>query len=309
MLSMRKKTAASLVAATAVVVVASLASVPASEQRAQHEAGETIHQSPLPQITAGGQADWPLHNFDITGSRYSSLDDINTSNVGRLALAWSFGVASGTSITQVTPVVVDGVMYLNSGSTLFAVNAITGESIWTATMDDTLPGRGRGPVYGGGRVYAFGAATMYATDGKTGELVESFGDGGRLDIISEALQFQYPDTYPANFDAYSIGYQLTTPPVYFDNTLFAGVALSENHIPGGLVIAADATTGAIKWVFNTVPQGPRDDGWEIVKDTWGDGQKVGGGSGPRRPSTQNWGWSTSMRATRHPTTTGRPGRG
>ena len=134
-----------------------------------------------------------------------------------------------------------------------------------------------GPAYGDGRVYAFGAATMYATDGKTGEFVESFGDAGRLEIISEALQFQYPDAYPPGFDADSLGYQLTTPPVYFDNTLYAGVALSENHIPGGLVIAADATTGAIKWVFNTVPQGPRDDGWEIAKDTWGYGQKVGGG--------------------------------
>ena len=144
-------------------------------------------------------------------------------------------------------------------------------------MDETLPPSGRGPAYGDGRVYAFGAATMYATDAKTGELVESFGDGGQLDISSKALQFQYPDTYPANFDAYSLGYQLTTPPVYFDNTLFAGVVLSENHIPGGLVIAADATTGAIKWVFNSMPQGPRNDGWEIVKDTWGDGQKVGGG--------------------------------
>ena len=60
-------------------------------------------------------------------------------------------------------------------------------------------------------------------------------------------------------DAYGLGYRLTTPPVYLDNTLYAGVALSENHIPGGLVIAADATTGGIKWVLNTVPQGPRDD--------------------------------------------------
>jgi len=118
---------------------------------------------------------------------------------------------------------------------------------------------------------------MYATDGQTGELVESFGNGGRLEIVGEALEFKYPDDYPPGIDAYGLGYRLTTPPVYYDNTLYAGVALSENHIPGGLVIAADATTGAIKWVFNTVPQGPRDDGWEIAKDSWGDGQKVGGG--------------------------------
>jgi glucose dehydrogenase len=43
------------------------------------------------------------------------------------------------------------------------------------------------------------------------------------------------------------------------------------------MIAADAATGAIKWVFNTVPQGPQDDGWEIAKDTWVGGIRHGGG--------------------------------
>ena len=241
------------------------------------ELGQTTHQSSPPQITTSGQTNWPLHNLDIGGSRYADIDEINTSNASRLALAWSFEAGAANSITQVTPLVVDGVMYLNAGSTVFALNAVTGESVWTMKMDDSLQARGRGPTYGDGRLYAFGGASMYATDGQTGELVESFGNEGRLEIISEALQFKYPDAYPPNFDAYSLGYQLTTPPVYYDNTLYAGVALSENHIPGGLVIAADATTGAIKWVFNTVPQGSRDDGWEIAKDSWGDGQKVGGG--------------------------------
>ena len=194
---------------------------------------ETRHRSELPRLTAGGQTDWSLHNLDIRGSRYSPLDEINAANVSTLALEWSFEAGAVNSITQVTPLVVDGVMYLNAGSTLFAINAITGESIWTSSTDDALEARGRGPTYGDGRVYAFGGATMYATDGKTGELVESFGDGGKLEIISEALQFQYPDDFPPNFDAYSIGYRLTTPPVYFGNTLYAGVALSENHIPGG----------------------------------------------------------------------------
>ena len=267
----RRSAAVAVVLGVATITTVLLTSVGAQEK------GQTTHQSAMPQITTGGQTDWPLHNLDIRGSRYSSLDEINTSNASRLALEWSFDAGAANSITQVTPLVVDGVMYLNAGSTLFAVNAITGESIWAMSMDDTLEARGRGPTYGDGRVYAFGGATMYATDGKTGELVESFGDGGQLEIISEALQFKYPDDFPPNFDAYSIGYRLTTPPVYLDNTLYAGVALSENHIPGGLVIAADATTGAIKWVFNTIPQGPRDDGWEIAKDTWGDGKRVGGG--------------------------------
>ena len=239
--------------------------------------GETVHEAPLPQITTGGQSDWPLHNLDERGSRYAEIDQINTSNVSDLDLSWSFEAGAANSITQVTPIVVDGVMYLNAGSKLFALNAITGETVWTMTLNDNLESRGRGPTYGDGRLYAFGGASMYATDGKTGELVDSFGDGGRLEIVSEALEFKYPDDYPPGVDAYSLGYRLTTPPVYHEGTLYAGVALSENQIPGGLVIASDATTGEIKWVFNTVPQGPRDDGWELAKDTWGEAEKMGGG--------------------------------
>ena len=256
-----------------VATIVTMVLVPAGAQ----EPGRTTHQSSPPQITTGGQMDWPLHNLDIRGSRYADVDEINTSNVSRLAVAWSFEAGAANSITQVTPLVVDGVMYINAGATLFAVNAVTGESVWTMSLDDSLEARGRGPSSGDGRLYAMGGATMYATDAETGELVETFGDGGRLEIVSKALQFKYPDDYPPGVDAYGLGYRLTTPPVYLDNTLYTGVALSENHIPGGLVIAADATTGAIKWVFNTVPQGPRDDGWDIANDTWGAGRRVGGG--------------------------------
>jgi alcohol dehydrogenase (cytochrome c) len=56
-----------------------------------------------------------------------------------------------------------------------------------------------------------------------------------------------------------------------------GLSLGDSHIPGGLLVAVDGTTGAIKWVFNTIPQGPHDEGWEIAKDTWGSGARAGGG--------------------------------
>ena len=51
------------------------------------EQGSTRHQSSLPQITTGGQKDWPLHNLDIHGSRYADLDEINTSTVSGLDAA------------------------------------------------------------------------------------------------------------------------------------------------------------------------------------------------------------------------------
>ena len=47
---------------------------------------------------ARGQSgtNWSLHNFDIHNSRYAPLDEINTSNVGRLQMKWSFDVPAAT---------------------------------------------------------------------------------------------------------------------------------------------------------------------------------------------------------------------
>ena len=61
--------------------------------------------------TVTSQADWPTYNGQPTGSRFSALTGIDTTNVGRLAPAWTFTL-DGASRLEVTPIVVDGVMYV-----------------------------------------------------------------------------------------------------------------------------------------------------------------------------------------------------
>ena len=232
-----------------------------------------------PAVAQQGSADWASQNVDLGNSRYALLDQIDTSNVQRLQERWSFEAGPADNIAQATPLVVDGVMYLHSRSTLFALNAATGEMLWTATLDEG-PASGspvRGPTFADGKVYAYRGADLYAIDADTGAPVESFGNQGVLPVVTEALLRKYPDTFPPTLDPVSIGYRITTPPAYHDGTLYVAAALSEGHIPGGLVIATDAATGDIKWIFNTVPQGPQDDGWEIARDTWGTGARAGGG--------------------------------
>ena len=221
-----------------------------------------------------GTTDWPLHNFDERNSRYSPLNEINASNADTLTLKWSH--AAGP-IRQITPLVVDGVMYFNSGSNLMAVDAGTGERLWTREITPAFRGGGRGPAYGDGTIYAFGPSILYAVDAKTGELVESFGDGGLLPIVSDALTFKYADKYPPTIDPTSLGYSMTTPPTYLDGTLYVGLPFSDSLLPGGLLVSVDGTTGSIGWVFNTIPQGPQDEGWEIAKDTWSLDNRYGGG--------------------------------
>jgi outer membrane protein assembly factor BamB len=128
----------------------------------------------LGQETSIGQpaaADWPLHNRDVRNTRYSPLNQIDASNVGRLAVSWSFQAPGGINISATTPLVVQGVMYFNSGSQLFALDAATGTQISTFHADRPFRGGGRGPVYGDGRIYAFGSSVLYAVDAKTGKLV------------------------------------------------------------------------------------------------------------------------------------------
>ena len=220
-----------------------------------------------------GDVDWRSHNFDLSNGHYSPVDEINVSNVGRLALKWSFPMDAADVVTQVTPVVVDGIMYFNAGSKLFAVNAVTGQSVWTFEAQPAFRGSGigrRGPTYADGRIYAYGETILYAVDAKTGKIVESFGYKGRLLPADAAVRFKYKDRE-------ALGYQIASPPVFHNGTMYLGIAQSERHIQGGLVVAFDAATGAVKWVFNTIPQRPGDDGWEIAKDTWIGGARHGGG--------------------------------
>ena len=223
--------------------------------------------------------DWSSQNLNLDNNRFAPLDEIDTTNVNRLVERWSYEVGPTDNITQATPLVVDGIMYLHSHSTLFALDAATGEELWTAALDrgPAAAGPVRGSTFAGGNVYTYRGADLYATDAGTGEPVESFGDQGVLQVLGTALQQKYPDTYPPTLDPIQIGYRITTPPAYHAGTLYVAAALSEGHIPGGLVVATDADTGAIKWVFNTIPQRPQDQGWEIARDTWGDGARAGGG--------------------------------
>jgi glucose dehydrogenase len=69
---------------------------------------------------------------------------------------------------------------------------------------------------------------------------------------------------------------LTGAPIYYNGALYMGTGLGDAHAPG-VMIAVDGETGAIRWVFNTIPQRPSDDGWEITKETWKGGARAGGG--------------------------------
>jgi quinoprotein glucose dehydrogenase len=144
--------------------------------------------------------DWPLHNLDLYGGRYSPMNQINRDNVATLTPRWLFqhGVIDGVS-NQTTPVIVDGVMYVtDSRGSVYAVNAVDGHLLWIYDVSELLGGgrregyvfRHRGVTYEDGVVYSAAGSFIFALDAKTGEPIEGFGENGQASVILDVLRLR-----------------------------------------------------------------------------------------------------------------------
>ena len=88
-------------------------------------------------------ADWLSWRRTLDGQAHSPLDQITTENVGRLQLAWSWGLAEGSQ--QTTPLVYDGILYVaNPGEIVQALDATTGDLLWEYRRDAPVPGNSFG---------------------------------------------------------------------------------------------------------------------------------------------------------------------
>ena len=99
-------------------------------------------------------SDWPMFSRDLAGTRYSPLTQINTKNVSKLTKAWSYSLRSlaepgapagpPSAASEITPIVVNGVMYLTAGNRVVALEPETGKEIWSyeASRQRPLPSRG-----------------------------------------------------------------------------------------------------------------------------------------------------------------------
>src|SRR5262249_24828266 len=84
--------------------------------------------------------DWPMAGGDSGNTRYSSLTQISTSNVKQLGGAWVSKRFEEGGSSRVAPVVKDGLMFVTAGRFVYALNAKTGETVWTyKTIPDQLP--------------------------------------------------------------------------------------------------------------------------------------------------------------------------
>jgi quinoprotein glucose dehydrogenase len=195
---------------------------------------------PWPPASAGAVAagDWPAYNRDLAGTRHSPLRQITPDNVADLRQVWAYAMGrnvttgSATGGSQLTPLVIGGVLYLATADRIVALRADTGEERWAYTLQRGAPTR-RSLAYWAGegdsaaRLYFTSERRLIALDAATGRKAVEFGDDGEIEM-------------PARYDS---------APTRFENLLIVG----SNAPPGG-VRAFEARTGALVWTFDALPE-------------------------------------------------------
>ena len=202
---------------------------------------------------AGG---WPLYRGDSAGTGYSPLAQVDTGNVAGLAQAWTYALHAEAADeaarargprSQITPIVVDGVMYLPAADRVVALDPASGEERWRHLPPEGLPSR-RGVAWWPGadglppRILFTSGLRLHALDAATGTPVDGFGAGGAVDL----------------------GVPYNSVPLVFGNVVVVGANTPRGAIGGiGNARAFDARSGNPLWEFNSVAQ-PGD----VGHDTW-----------------------------------------
>ena len=213
--------------------------------------------------------EWPTYGGDLRARRYSPLDQIDRSNVGRLEIAWrwranNFGpwpeIRSST-----TPLMVGGVLYTTAGATrsVVAIDAATGETLWMYRLYEgergsqaPRPNSGRGVSYwsdGNDDEHIFLVTPgfhLVAIAAASGVPVDEFGEEGVVDLMIGTRGGVPPIG--------TIG--SSSPPLVVGDLVIVGPAMRLGMRPPALsntkgdVRAFDARTGELRWVFHTIPE-------------------------------------------------------
>lgn len=212
---------------------------------------------------------WMAHGRTYSEQRFSPLAGITTDNVEKLGLAWSFDLDTQRGV-EATSIVVDGVMYMTSAwSIVHALDARTGERLWTFdpgvakakakhTCCDVV---NRGVAVWDGQVF------LGALDGR---LIA-------LDAATGAVNWEV-----ATLDA-TLPYTITGAPRIVKDKVLIGNGGAEFGVRG-YISAYDVKDGSMVWRFYTVPGNPdlpfESEAMAMAAKTWnGKWWELGGGGG------------------------------
>lgn len=225
------------------------------------------------------KGEWRFYGGDNGSTKYAQFDQINRQNVSKVKVAWKWDspdlklqqqnrMLRGLGY-EVTPVMVGGILYTTTSLSLVsAINAQTGETIWTYDPKSYSTGRPtnlgflhRGLAYwtdGRQERLLFGTSDAYlvSIDAKTGQPDPSFGENGKVNL-TKAIP------YAVN----AANYAVTSPPIICKDVVMVGASISDGpttkEMPRGDIQGFDVRTGKPLWIFHTVPQAG-----EFGVETW-----------------------------------------
>jgi quinohemoprotein ethanol dehydrogenase len=210
-------------------------------------------------------ANWPAYGNKFNEQRFSTLDQINQGNVGKLGLAWTLELPDFWNVST-APVAVDGVIYFAAGfSVVHAVDAKTGQVLWkydphVSARKMRMAWGSRGLTFWKGKLYCgVQDGRLFAVDAKTGKLVWE------------------TQTTELGDNRY-----ITGAPRVFNGKVIIGHGGADFGHVRGYVTAYDAETGKQVWRWWMVPGDPskgfENKAMEAAAKTWrGDWWKYGGG--------------------------------
>ncbi|MGB2623724.1 MAG: PQQ-binding-like beta-propeller repeat protein [Candidatus Acidiferrum sp.] len=206
--------------------------------------------------------DWAAYGGNPENTHYSSLTQINRTNVKELKVAWSFDTGEPGGL-ETSPLIVDGVLFgITPTQKIFALDAAIGKLLWkfNSGIKGSQPDRGLSYWSNGKdrRVLVGVMNFLYALDAATGNPIATFGKGGRIDLRGDLGR---------NPERQSVA--LTSPGVIYKDLIIVGGRNPET-LPAapGDVRAYDVRTGKLRWSFHTIPH-PGEFGYKTwPKDAW-----------------------------------------
>lgn len=222
---------------------------------------------PLTVATAASEpktdVEWQKHGNGNNEQRHSALTDINTENVSQLGVAWHYSLGTSRGIES-TPIVQNGVMYLTgTWSTVFALNAKTGELIWSydPAVDKSVGIKACCDVVNRGVAVSDGRVFVGVIDGRL-EALDA--DSGKVLWSKVTVDQSKP-------------YTITGAPRVVRDKVLIGNGGADLGVRGYLS-AYNAKSGDLDWRFYTAPNPSKQPDnaasdaifKTLANDTWGD---------------------------------------
>ncbi len=225
--------------------------------------------------SAAASNEWPTYGHDPGGKRFSPLTQLTPGNVGQLEVAWVYhmrpapttppptppptpapgrgrGRGSGFAVSETTPIVIDGVMYISSPyGKVVALDSSDGKELWVYQVPSGVPST-RGVEYWAGDnktpaqiVFGTHDGRLISLHARTGEPNEAFGDKGIVNLNTPEILRGLPGSNG-----------LGSPPIMYRHLIITGGRTQENPPlgPAGDVRAWDVRTGKLVWTFHSIPQ-------------------------------------------------------